>query len=274
MATPVRLPAAVDPNRPSVARIYDALLGGHHNFAADRAVATRAVEFLPEIPGIIAAERAFLLRAVRYAAERGIRQFLELGSGLPAGESVHEAARRGRTGARVAYVDWDPTAILHAREILREDPDVVAVPGDIQRPETFLADPELRSVLDFSEPVCILLVGVLPFLPDSPELTVAMRRFHDISAPGSLLVLSHVTASARARQFDRLVDLLSRTGTPLAPRDDDQVNALFEGWNPIEPGIVPAARWHPDPGTPAGADPASWLTVAGVAVRRQGPLGL
>jgi hypothetical protein len=145
---------------------------------------------------------------------------------------------------------------------------VVAVPGDMRRPETFLADPELRSVLDFSEPARILLVGVLPFLPDRPELTVAMRRLHDLSARGSLLVLSHVTASARARRFDRLVDLLSRTGTPPAPRDDDQVNALFAGWNPVEPGIGPAARRHPEPGTPAGADPASWLTVAGVAVRR------
>lgn len=268
MATPVRLPAAVDPSRPSVARIYDTLRGGHHNFAADRAVAARAVELLPEIPTIMAAERAFQCRAVRYATGRGIRQFLELGSGIPAGDSVHEVARAGHADARVVYVDWDPAAVLHAQEILRDDPDAVAVQGDIGRPDSFLADPGLRCVLDFSEPVCILLVGVLHFIPDGPELSVALRRYHDIAAPGSCLAVSHPSATAHAAQFDRLVDLLSRTGTALAVRDDDQVNALFEGWSPIEPGIVPAVRWHPDPGSPAGSDPVSRLMVAGVAVRR------
>ncbi|MEU7901420.1 SAM-dependent methyltransferase [Actinoplanes sp. NPDC049118] len=267
MAAPVRLPATVDPNRPSLARIYDLLRGGSHNFAVDRAVAARAVELMPQIPEIMAADRAFQHRSVRYATERGVRQFLELGSGIPSAGSVHEVARAVCPGARVCYVDLDPTAVLHARELLRDDPDTVAVQGDIQLPESFLGDAGLRSVLDFSEPVCIQLISVLQFMPDSPALAVALRRYHDLAAPGSLLVISHVTASAFMEQIDRVVDLLSRTGTPLVLRDEEQVTALFEGWSPIEPGIVAGNRWHPGAKAPADADAAPSVMLAGMAVR-------
>src|SRR4051794_26509163 len=150
MAGDTHLPTGIDPNRPSAARIYDAFLGGTHNFAADRAVADRAVEMVPELPKIMRANRAFLRRAVRFAAGRGIRQFLDLGSGIPTEGNVHEVARELLPDARVAYVDREPTAVLHAREIIGADPGTIMIHGDLQEPEDVLSDPLLRSLVDLS----------------------------------------------------------------------------------------------------------------------------
>jgi hypothetical protein len=267
MSSDVQLPTGVDPNKPSAARIYDCFLGGSHNFAADRAVAARAVELVPELPRIMKANRAFLHRAVRVAASRGVRQFLDLGSGIPTEGNVHEIARAVDPEARVAYVDLEPTAVLHAREILGDDPRTVVLPGDLQRPEGFLDDPRLRELIDFDQPVCVLMIAVLHFVPESPLLTAALARYREIAAAGSALVLSHATGSARHGALERVADLYNRTGTPLVLRDDAQVHDLFDGWQLLEPGIVFSPLWRPDPDQPPVDDPAAYITLAGMGIR-------
>ncbi|GLY96775.1 SAM-dependent methyltransferase [Actinoplanes sp. NBRC 103695] len=267
MSTEPPLSAGIDPNRPSAARIYDSFLGGTHNFAADRAVAQRALELVPELPKIMRANRAFLRRAVRFAADAGIRQFLDLGSGIPTEGNVHEVAADILPDARVVYVDLEPTAVLHARDILAGVPRTVAVRGDLQHPSAILDDPQLREILDFDEPICVLMIAVLHFVPSSPALTAALRRYRDQVAPGSYLVVSHATGSAHPDALARIAELYNRTGTPLVLRDTDGLAAVFDGWDLLDPGIVYGPRWHPDPADPEVDDPAAYITLAGVAVK-------
>jgi hypothetical protein len=255
----------IDPNKPSAARIYDAYLGGTHNFDADRAVAARAVELLPETPMIARANRAFLRRAVRYAATRGVRQFLDLGSGIPAEHNVHEVAQEEAPDSIVVYVDVDPTAVLYGRHMLGDDPRTVVIHGDLQQPAAILADPGVRDRLDLSRPVAVLMIAVLHFLPDGPALDAALAAYRDAAAPGSVLAVSHATSSGDREQMDRVADLYSRTGTPLVPRDSGQVARFFDGWRLVEPGLVYGPQWRPD-GEPV-SEPARYLTLAGVGER-------
>jgi hypothetical protein len=255
----------IDPNRPSAARIYDVYLGGTHNFDADRAVAARAVALLPETPMIARANRAFLRRAVRYATGRGIRQFLDLGSGIPTEHNVHEVAQEQAPEARVVYVDVDPTAVLYGRHVLGDDPRTAVVHGDLQQPAAILAEPAVRDLLDLDRPVAILMVAVLHFLPDGQSLDAALEVYRDAAAPGSVLVVSHATSSGDPEEMERVADLYNRTGTPLVPRDSRQVAKFFEGWRLVEPGLVFVPQWRPD-GDPV-SDPARYLMLAGVGER-------
>ncbi|MEV6302931.1 SAM-dependent methyltransferase [Actinoplanes sp. NPDC051861] len=266
MTTP-DLPTAIDPNRPSAARIYDAFLGGTHNFAADRAVAARAVELVPELPLIARANRAFLHRAVRYATGRGVRQFLDLGSGIPTERNVHEVARESDPEARVVYVDIDPSAVLYARHLLGADPCIAVVHGDLQHPGPILADRAVRALLDPEEPTAILMISVLHFVPASPAIDQAMVTYREIARPGSVLALTHATNSARPQAMERVADLYNRTGTALVPRDESQVAGLFEGWRLVDPGLVYGPLWRPDPGEPTPEDPSKFLTIAAVGER-------
>ncbi|BBH68848.1 hypothetical protein ACTI_55330 [Actinoplanes sp. OR16] len=256
MSTPIPLP--IDPNRASAARIYDALLGGTHNFAADRAVVARTLELIPDMAEITKANRLFLRRAVRWAVSQGIRQFLDLGSGIPTEQNVHELAPE----ARVVYVDVDPTAVLYARHLLGDDPRVTVLTGDLREPSSLLPS----VPLDFSEPVGILMVAVLHFIPDGPALAGALRAYREIAAPGSVLVVSHATSDDRSAELERVADIFNRTGSSLLPRDAPQVTRFFDGWNLVPPGVVPQPLWHPDPDAPP-ADPSTFLMLAGAAVR-------
>jgi hypothetical protein len=264
---PEPLLATIDPSLPSPARIYDFWLGGTHNFAADRAVAARAVELLPELPAICRQNRAFLGRAVRWATGRGIRQFLDLGGGIPAPGDVRETARTVRADARVAHVDREPTAVLHARALLDGDPGAVVLQADLLDSRPVLDDPGLRALIDFTEPVCVLLVAVLHFLPDSAELTAALRDYREAVAPGSLLVVTQATGGSSPEQVGRFADLYHRTGTPMVLRDREALTGLLEGWELVPPGIVHGPDWHPEAGAIAVEDPASYHTLAGVALR-------
>ncbi len=260
----VSLPAEppIDPNRPSSARIYDVFLGGTHNFASDRAVAARTAELLPQTPMIARHNRAFLRRAVRFASGRGIDQFLDVGSGIPTEQNVHQVA----PDARVVYVDIDPTAVLYARHLLGDEPRVVVVHGDVRDPARVLDDPAVRGLLDLSRPLGILMVAVLHFVPDSAVLTEALRVYREAAVAGSVMAISHASASAQPAEFDRVAALYNRTGSSLVARDRDQVERLFEGWTIVEPGIVFGPAWRPDPGEEVD-DPARYLTLAGVGVR-------
>jgi hypothetical protein len=261
----VRLAAGIDPNRPNAARIYDYFLGGTHNFAADRAIGDRLIELVPRIPRLARANRAFLHRAVRHAATSGIRQFLDLGSGVPTEGNVHDVARAVHPDARVVYVDREPAAVLYAKDILGDDPNTGAVQGELQQPEPVLEHPEVRRRLDFDEPVCILMIAVLPFIPDSPGLTAALHTYHRVAAPGSHLAITHTITGSD--DVERIADLYNRTGTPLVPRDRDQLAEMFTGWRLLEPGIVHTPLWRPDPEDASVEDPAGSLSCAGVGVR-------
>ncbi|GGN42003.1 SAM-dependent methyltransferase [Actinoplanes campanulatus] len=257
----------IDPNRPSTARIADLFLGGAHHFASDRAVAARAIELLPDTPAIARANRAFLRRAVRYAAERGIRQFLDLGSGIPSANNVRQAARDVAPDAQLVHVDIDPTAVLYARHQLDGDPRAAAVHGDLLHPEALLDEPEVQNLLDLDQPLAVLLSSVLHFLPDGPALDAALAGYREAAAPGSVLAISHVTPSDHTELTERFTALYNRTETPLTPRKPDEVERLFAGWRLVEPGLVYCPEWRPDPDDEPVSDPARFVTLGGVGER-------
>jgi SAM-dependent methyltransferase len=259
-------PKGIDPDRPSPARVYDCYLGGTHNFAADRAVAAQAIAAMPQLPEIMRANRAFLRRAVRMVAGEGIDQFLDLGSGIPTEGTVHEVARQVRPGARVVYVDVDPVAVIHSRSILEGDPQSGVVQADLLAVDHILTDPVVTGLLDLDRPVCLLLVAVLHFLPDSPELRAALHRYRDALAPGSYLVVSHATAEAQPRETAKVADLYTKVSKPLIPRDRTELAELLDGWDLVDPGLAQGPDWRPDPADPPPpGDVAMYATLAGVA---------
>ena len=259
-------PKGIDPDRPSPARVYDCYLGGTHNFAADRAVAAQAIAAMPQLPEIMRANRAFMRRAVRMVAGEGVDQFLDLGAGIPTEGNVHEIARQVQPGARVVYVDVDPVAVIHSRSILAGDPQSGVVEADLLDAEGVLADPVVTGLLDLSRPVCVLLVAVLHFVPDGPQLRDALRRYREALAPGSVLVVSHATADAQPRETAKVADLYTKVSKPLIARSRAEVTELLEGWELVEPGLAHGPDWRPDPGDPPPAlEPPMYATIVAVA---------
>src|SRR3954468_1137650 len=191
MERPAWAPRSIDISVPSVSRIYDFYLGGSHNFEADREAARRAMEFAPGLPKTMQANRAFLRRAVRFAAEEGITQFLDIGSGIPTSGNVHEVARSARPGARVVYVDHDPVAVAHSEAVLAGDEDADVVAGDLRKPGDILANPRLRRLIDLNRPVALLLVAILHFVEDEDDPDGGVAELRDALAPGSLFVVTH-----------------------------------------------------------------------------------
>jgi len=254
----------VDPDVPNPARIYDWLLGGSHNFAADRAAAAQAVQILPIIPEIARANRHFLRRAVAVVANLGVEQFLDLGSGIPTVGNVHEVAREARPGARVAYVDIDPIAVEQSRSILGDDAASHVLHADLLDVRAVLDDQGIQGLIDFSRPVCVLMVGVAHFLPDSWRLGAAIAAYRERVPSGSYFVMSHGTAEVQEDDvITKMTALYARSGTTLVARDRAEITSLIHGWEPIEPGLVFAPEWRPadDP----VAEPAGYSTLAVVA---------
>ena len=257
--------AAGDPATANPARVYDALLGGKDNYAADRAVAARLAAAKPALLANVRANRAFLGRVVRYlAGEAGIRQFLDIGTGLPAADNTHEVAQRTAPGARVVYVDNDPVVLAHARALL-----VSATPGatayldaDLRRPGTILA--EAASTLDLSEPVGVMLLGVLYMLPDADQPYDVVARLMEAVAPGSYLAISHpasdVDADAAAEAARRYDSMLPTSQTN---RTREQVTRFFDGLQLQEPGVVQLNKWRPGFGDAGqGTEISSWGGLA------------
>jgi hypothetical protein len=247
----------------TAARMYDYYLGGIHNFTADREAAEAVIGQYPFVRDAARANRAFVVNAVQYVAGAGVRQFLDLGSGIPTVDNVHAVARRVHPDARVAYVDIDPDAVAESMAILDGDAHAVAVRGDVQEPHAVLGHPEVRRTLDFSEPVGLLLAAVLHFIPDHEAADRAAAAFVSALPKGSFVVVSHTATESFALIEQRTGTVAAenvyqrRTSTPGTVRTRAQVERLFDGLELIEPGVVWAQQWQ-----------------AGVQVADTAPLGL
>ncbi|WP_432986115.1 SAM-dependent methyltransferase [Dactylosporangium sp. CA-233914] len=248
MDRPSWAPADVDLDRPSVARVYDYYLGGSHNFAADRAFAEQVLRVMPAVAGLARSNRAFLRRAVRELARQGVRQFLDLGSGIPTVGNVHEVlADAGVSDGRVVYVDHDPVAVAHSRAILAEVPGTAVVAGDLREPAKVLNQPQVQGLLDFTRPVAFLLVAVLHFVPDELDPAGIVAGYAAAGAPGSHVVLSHAGLDRPLTPAEEDAwEMYRKSPTPLILRTTEQVAALMGGLTLLEPGVVATHAWRPD----------------------------
>lgn len=266
MERPAWAPRSIDISVPSVSRIYDFYLGGSHNFEVDREAARRAMEFMPGLPRIMQANRAFMRRAVRFAADEGIDQFLDIGSGIPTFGNVHEVAARSRPGARVVYVDHDPVAVAHSQAVLEGNEAAGVVAADLRKPREILASPQVERLIDLNRPVALLLVAILHFVEDSDDPYAAVAELSDALAPGSLLVLTHASyegAPLLAERTGGAVEVYQNIRNPLIMRSREDIARFFEGYDMVEPGLVPMPRWRPED-APEDEDPYTFAGFAGV----------
>jgi SAM-dependent methyltransferase len=263
MADGGQFPVGMAVERPSVARLYDYFLGGQHNFAADRELARKLLQAEPNARYIVAQNRAFLGRAVRFLLASGIRQFLDLGSGIPTQDNVHQIAQRGDPRSRVVYVDNDPVAVAHSKQILSGNTRAIVIQHDLREPAGILGHPEVTRLLDFREPVGVLMVTILHFIPDADDPAGIVGQLTRDLAPGSHLVISHATHEAAPTAAARVKQLYTSTSAAAHTRSHEDIERFFTGFDLIEPGLVYLPLWRPD--TPGGADDAdrAWF-YAGV----------
>lgn len=252
------------PNQPNVARMYDYLLDGRHNFAVDRDTVDQVLATNPEIKAMGQQNRAFMARAVRLAARAGVRQFLDIGSGIPAQGNVHEIAQDIDEQARVLYVDVDAQAVTYGQGMLRGVTGVDFIRGDVRHPEDILASPRTRALIDFGRPVAVLLVSVLHFVPDDHGSAFgAVGELVKAMAPGSYLILSHLMDRPA---YAGVTEATSGRLRPPGLRTQEQIERFFAGMEMVPPGLVEVPRWRPDTPRIAEATPhdRSWM-LAGVA---------
>ncbi|GAA2899021.1 SAM-dependent methyltransferase [Streptosporangium fragile] len=246
------VPLGIDPAIPSVARIYDYLLGGKDNFASDRAAAEKLIELTPNVKDGVRANRRFLRRAVRFLASTGIRQFLDIGAGLPTQENVHQVALGVAPESRVVYVDNDPIVLAHGRALLADNGQTIVVNGDLREPEAILDDPEVSGHIDFKQPVGLLLLAVLHFIPEDDTAERIVTTLRDRLAPGSGLVISHLSfGDLDEEKIREGRELYTRTSAGSAtPRSHAQILRFFDGFEIVEPGLVSTEDWRPEPDQP------------------------
>ncbi|HEX8345582.1 MAG TPA: SAM-dependent methyltransferase [Actinoplanes sp.] len=261
---PAWVSADIDVSRPSNARVYDYFLGGAHNFEVDRQLAEQIVRMTPNVGETMRANRVFLRRAVRYLVDQGIRQFLDIGSGIPTVGNVHEIAQRAAPGSRVVYVDIDPVAVAHSRTILQGDPGTAVLCGDLRKPADILVRTREIGLLDFDEPIAVLLAGVVHFLPDSCDPGGIIAQLRDAVCPGSYLLLSHVTGDGQPPEMLAAYELSDRTDSALRLRARAELERYFAGLTMVEPGLVFITTWRPDPGDEPDDDPQRLAAYAGV----------
>lgn len=247
------VPPGVDVDQPSAARTYDYQLGGGHNFAADRELGEQLTAAMPGMRDIARLNRAFLRRAVLHLISSGVRQFLDLGSGIPTVGNVHEVAQQADEQARVVYVDKEPVAAAHSRLLLDGNEAATMVQADMCEPASVLQAPETQRLLNLDEPVGLLMVAVFHLVPDEQRPREIVAAYRDRLAAGSFLALSHFTADSRPEEMAVVVELSKRMDDQFYPRTHEEVTDLFTGFELIEPGVVSTALWRPDedPGTDA-----------------------
>jgi SAM-dependent methyltransferase len=257
----------------TAARIYDYFLGGVHNFPADREAANQVAAVYPFVPAAARANRAFLGRAVRALVDLGVRQFLDVGSGIPTSGNVHEIAQAMVPDARVVYVDIDPVAVAESMELLEGNTSAAVVQADLREPRAILAHPVVRRTLDFGQPIALLLAAVLHFVPEDDEAYAAVDHLLSALAPGSYLAASHVASESFLPVTEASPPhedvYRRRTATPGTVRTCAEVSRFFTGLELIEPGLVWVDEWRPDPGQPVPDTKARYGSGIWAAVGRK-----
>jgi hypothetical protein len=242
-------PTGIDTRTANPARIYDALLGGKDHYPVDRAAAQAILKAAPQAREGAWENRGFLQRAVRHLAQAGIRQFLDIGTGLPTQGNVHEIAQAISPDARVAYVDNDPMAHTHANALLTNNrPTTVAVLADLRQPQAILDHPQVRQLLDLTRPVGVLLVAVLHFIRSEEDPAGIVARLRDAMAPGSYLVISHATGDFHPQAGAKVTQVYRHASAPLVLRTREAIERFFDGFDLVQPGLVQPAAWRPDSG--------------------------
>jgi SAM-dependent methyltransferase len=266
---PSWVPPGVATQEASIARVYDYWLGGTHNFQADRDAARAIIALEPNARAIARANRDFLGRVVRFVAGAGVRQFLDIGSGIPTEGNVHEVAQQVDPDARVVYVDIDPVAVAHSRALLRGRPGTEVIQADVREPEKILANPEVRRLIDFSQPVGLLLVAVLHFITDDENPWQIVGALRDALVPGSYLAVSHAAREGRPAVVAAAQQTYnSKVAARLAMRSRAEVARFFEGFDLLEPGVVFLPEWRPVSPGDVPEDPSALWGLVAVGRRR------
>ena len=258
---------SLNPQVPHPARVYDYWLGGKTNFAADREIAQAIAAHVPSVPLAARANRAFLTRVTRWLVrEAGVRQFLDIGTGVPTSPNLHEVAQEIAPEVRVVYVDNDPVVHAHAQALLASHPAGRAgfILADLRDPEAVLAHPTVTETLDLKRPVALMLVAVLHFLSDADDPRGIVARLLDPLPPGSYLAITHATAeSFDPKDVASGLATAARAGYRVVPRNRTEVERFFDGLELVEPGVVPVDAWRPE-GPTRAASPSRVLIWAGV----------
>jgi hypothetical protein len=265
--TDPELPQDINTDVAHPARVYDYWLGGKDNFPADRALAEMMIQAIPNMRGLAAANRAFLRRAVRYlAAEAGVRQFLDIGTGIPTSPNVHEVAQEAAPGARVVYVDNDPIVLAHARALLtsQDAGETAFIMADLRQPKSILDHPTLAATLDLSQPVAVMLVAVLMYFRDTddPNPFEMVATVMEPMPSGSYLAVTHPTPDFNPEETAQAVAAAEAAGITLVPRPQAEIARFFSGLDVVDPGVTPVLSWRPDE---PPADPRSAYYWAGIA---------
>ncbi len=262
---PDGVPHSIDTTVPNAARVYDYFLDGAHNFAVDREMAKKIQQVMPAVRDGARINRAFLRRVVLFMVDSGIRQFLDIGSGIPTVGNVHEVAQRADPECRIVYVDREPVAVVHSELLLEGNYRAAVIQANLRDAESVLDHPETGLLLDFDQPIGLLMLAVLHFVPDSWDPLGILARYRDRLAPGSYLALSHVTTDGDPTGLNETVHLYKDNPDPLYPRSHEEVLRLFAGFELVEPGLVGSALWRPTgPGDISGSAKTDTLSYGGV----------
>jgi S-adenosyl methyltransferase len=254
-----------DQLKPSAARVYDYLLGGAHNFAVDRALADRLLALYPNGAHAARVNRAFMRRAVLFMVEEGIRQFLDLGSGIPTVGNVHEIAQQADPACRVVYVDYEDVAVAHGQLLLEGNDRAAMLQADVAKPEVVLTAPETRTLIDFNEPLGLLAITLFHYLSPAQDPAGMLRRYRDAMAPGSYLAISHAASDLAPTRITEAAEEMRRSSADnVFPRSRAEVLDLFTGFDLVEPGLVTTSGWRPDWSAAPNTNPESDALYAGV----------
>jgi S-adenosyl methyltransferase len=252
------------------ARIYDYVLGGKDNFEVDRAAAESMLAASPLLRTSMLANRRFMTRVVRHLADLGLRQFLDIGTGLPTGPNLHEVVQGVAPDAKIVYVDNDPLVLVHARALLTPVPGSTGplcyLDADLRDPDAIFAAPEVADTFDLSRPVALTLIAVLQLIGDDTEVRKIIDNIMGRLAPGSALAISAVAGESDPVGVGNVVNAANTRGVPVHARTRDQIRALFGDLEPSEPGVVPVHQWHPDD-REAGIDTRQIGMYGGVAFK-------
>lgn len=239
-------PPEVPVDRPSVARMWDYMLGGYHYFEVDRVMADRIAQLYPDLPLVARANRALLRRIVHFLSDQGIDQFIDVGSGIPTASNVHEIAQARNPNARVVYVDIDPIAIAHSLAILRDNPLATAIQADFRQIKDILDLEQVRALIDYEKPFALILLALLHFIPDDDEAYGAVRAARDRMAPGSFMAIVHTSYECAPPDVLEQIQKISAGAATTRMRTRQEILRFFEGFELVEPGLTFIPLWRPD----------------------------